>query len=329
MDSSSIMLSVQETTKFLIERDKYLIITHANPDGDTCGSAAALCVALRRMGKTAYILPNSTTTPRYLPFIQPYLTGPDMEEYINDPGTVVAVDVADTTLFSKEAEPFSSNVDLCIDHHPSNRHYAKYLLLDADSAAAGELMLDLICDIGIELDKELALPLYLAISTDTGCFRFSNTTSRTFRAAAQLLDTGIDFMDINTSFFDTKSMSRLLVEQKIIENIQYYNSGSIAIAFITEKLMSDIGAKEEDVENLSSFLRSIEGVEIGVLIRERENNTWKISVRTGPGASASKICMALGGGGHERAAGCTFVGTLENAISTILQSIETEILSNG
>jgi phosphoesterase RecJ-like protein len=329
MDKPSILLSVHQTSEFLIENDKYLIITHANPDGDTCGSAAALCAVLRRMGKTAYILPNSTITDRYQPFIKPYLTAPGMDDYINDPGTVVTVDVADTTLFAKEAGSLSSRVDLCIDHHPSNRHYAKYLLLDADAAAAGELILGLICDIGIELDKEIALPLYLAIATDTGCFRFSNTTSRTFRAAATLLDTGIDFMEINTAFFDTRSKTRLRVEQKLMENIMYFNNDSTALAVVTEKFMSDIGAKEEDVENLSSFLRSIEGIEIGVLIREREDGAWKISVRTGPAANASKICMALGGGGHERAAGCTYVGTLEGAVSAILRSIGTEIGANA
>ncbi|NLM61042.1 MAG: bifunctional oligoribonuclease/PAP phosphatase NrnA [Clostridiales bacterium] len=329
MDKSPTLLSVQQTSRYLIERDNYIIITHANPDGDTCGSAAALCAALRKLGKTAHVLPNSTITDRYHQYIRPYLIAEDMDASFYDTGTVVTVDVADTALFSKEAEPFSSRVDLCIDHHPSNRRYSKYLLLDADAAAAGELILDLICDIGIELDGEIALPLYLAIATDTGCFRFSNTTPRTFRAAARLLETGIDFMEINTSFFDTRSKTRLLIEQKIFENLRYYNNETTALAVLTKKLMSDIGAKEEDVENLSSFLRSIEGVNIGVLIRERENDTWKISVRTGPGANASNICMALGGGGHERAAGCTYTGTLEDAVSAILQSIETEIRSNA
>ena len=323
---AAVALSLSQTSHYLKNNDNYLIITHKNPDGDTCGSAAALCVVLRRMGKSAYILPNETATQRYLPYFEPYTPKQDISELFSDQCTVVTVDVADTSLLSLGAEPYAKIVDLCIDHHPSNRSYSKYLLLDSDAAATGEIILDIIRDLGMELDRELALPLYLAISTDTGCFRFSNTTSRTFRAAAELVETGIDFVDINTEFFDTKSKARLLLEQKVIEGIKYYDKTNTALAFITKNLISETGAKEEDIENFSSLLRSIEGVEIGAVFREIGENKWKISLRTGSGASASLICSALGGGGHERAAGCTYEGSLQNAVNAVIEAIEAEYL---
>lgn len=321
---ASEVLSLSQTISFLKSNDNFVIITHNNPDGDTCGSAAALCAMLRRIGKTAYVLPNETATERYLPYYQRYLPNQDVDELFSNPNTLVSVDVADTSLLSKEAQPFAESVDLCIDHHPSNRFYSKYLLLDSDASATGEVILDIIRDIGIELDQELALPLYLAISTDTGCFRYSNTTSRTFRAAAELVETGIDFLDINVRFFDTKSKARLLVEQRVMESIRYYDSRNTALAFITKELISETGAKEDDVENFSSILRSIEGVEIGVVLRELSEDKWKISLRTGNRVNASSICAALGGGGHERAAGCIYKGRLNDAVDAVIESIESE-----
>jgi len=314
------MLTIRETSAFLLGTDNILILTHQNPDGDTCGSAAALCVALRSLGKCCYIFPNSTVTNRYLPFIEKYLA----QDSAWQPETVVSVDVADTTLLTDESKRYSQDVALCIDHHPSNVLYAKYTLLDAEAAATGEIILDLVRDIGAEVTQDIALPLYLAIATDTGCFRFSNTTSRTFRAAADLLETGIDFVDINNRFFETKSKSRLLIEQRINENIRYFDNGRTAIAALTKQLINDTGAKEEDIENISSFLRSIEGVEIAVLLRERGDNLWKISVRTSSAANASAICSLLGGGGHARAAGCTYSGSYDEAVAAIIRSIETE-----
>lgn len=324
VSEASIVLSLSETSEFFKNNDNFLILTHKNPDGDTCGSAAALCAILRRVGKTAYILPNETATERYLPYYKPYLPSQDIDELLANPYTLVSVDIADTALLPKGTQRFAACVDLCIDHHPSNRYYSKYLYLDSDASATGEIILDLLKDLGVELDQELALPLYLAISTDTGCFRFSNTTSRTFRAAAELVETGIDFLDINVQFFDTKSKARLFLEQRVIEGIKYYEDSNTALAFITNKLISETGAKEEDIENFSSLLRSIEDVDIGVVLRELSEDRWKISVRTSDGVNASNICSALGGGGHERAAGCTYEGKLDDAVNSIIKAIESE-----
>lgn len=312
-------LTLTETVEFLSRSDDFLILTHVNPDGDTCGSAAALCAALRSIGKKAFILRNETITERYYPFVAQYLAEESFEA-----STVISVDIADVSLFTEASKKYMSRVDLCIDHHLSNKLYAANTLLDGKAAACGEIILRLVREMKAVLTQEIALPLYVAIATDTGCFRFSNTTADTFRAAADLLDCGIDFVDINTRFFDTKSRTRLLIEQKLSENMRYYNNGSIAIAFITSQMIEETGAKEDDVENISSLIRSIEGVDIGVLFRERGDHIWKISVRTNATANASQICAAFGGGGHARAAGCTLTGAIEEACAQVLQSIETE-----
>lgn len=325
------MLSVAEAAELLLLNDQFLIYTHANPDGDTCGSAAALCAALRMHGKYAYVSPNSTITDRYLPYIAAYLPA----EGTPAPSASISVDIADPSLFTEETKASAASILLCIDHHPSNKLFAANTLLQPKAAACGEIILDLVREMAVQhritpsgsgeaLTKEIALPLYLAIATDTGCFRFSNTTAGTLRAAADLLETGIDFIDINTRFFETKSRSRIQIERQLHDNLRYSDNGHIALAAISRQMVADTGAKEEDIENISSMIRSIEGVDIGILLRERGENVWKISVRTNETANASKICALLGGGGHARAAGCTVNGSEEEAAQAILHAIETE-----
>lgn len=311
-------MNTAETAALLRGWDRVLILTHKRPDGDTTGCAAGLCAALRRLGKTACVLPNADATPLLAPYLAPYLAPEGFA-----PDHVVAVDIASQGLFTQAEECYKGKVDLCIDHHPSNEFYAKETCLEADKAACGEIVFEIVRDLlgDAPLPAEIALPLYVAVSTDTGCFVYPSTTVNTHRVAAALMETGIDYAGVNKRHFLTKSFKRLKLESMLTESMELYDGGETAIAAVTVDMMRALDAREEDAENISSFAGQVEGVKTAVTIREQADGVCKLSLRTGGGLNASKVCALLGGGGHAFAAGCTVRGTAEDAKRAILEAI--------
>ena len=204
------MLTVCETAALLRTFDNVLILTHVRPDGDTVGCAAALCAGLRALGKTAYLLPNPELTKNSEPYFLPYAAP---EGFI--PGAVVSTDVATTALLPENARCWIGAIDLAIDHHPSFEHFGKANIVRPEAAACGELIYDILAALG-PITAEIALPLYVAVSTDTGCFAYANTTPRTHQVAAALMDTGIDYRTVNKVFFRTKSRKRMQLEGSML-----------------------------------------------------------------------------------------------------------------
>ena len=305
----------QQAAQFLHDHDGFLILTHRRPDGDTVGCAIALCKALRRLGKTAYVLPNPDATALFDPYWGDVLAPADFQ-----PDTVVSADVASESLFPSNAEAYKGKVDLCLDHHPSNTGFARYNCVEADKAACGELIYRVITQWS-PVDQETALPLYLAVSTDTGCFVYSNTTPHTHRVAAELMETGIDYAAVNKRHFRTKSYTRLRLESRMVETMDLHDGGKTAIAAISLQDMADFGATEEDVEDIAAVVGQLEGVHTAVTIRELKSGECKLSVRTAADLDASQVCALLGGGGHAAAAGCSVMGSVAQAKSAILNAI--------
>lgn len=309
-------LTNKETLRLLREQDNFLILNHRRPDGDAVGSAAALCMGLRGMGKTAYIWKNPQTTDRYRPYLK------DMErEDVPEGATIVSVDMATEGLLPLNGAMFQGKIQLAIDHHPSNDGYAALTRVEPRCAACGELLLELLKELG-PVTKEMAEALYLAISTDTGCFQYSNVTENTLRAAGELKALGADTYPINKIMFGTKSIARLRLEAALTEGARFYAGGKVAVTTITKELQESVGANEDDIDDISGFPRGIEGVEIGVMIRPAQEGGSKISLRTGESYNASDICAYLGGGGHAAAAGASVQGTVEEARERILEAIE-------
>lgn len=309
-------ITLEEAAARLKGWDQILILTHRRPDGDTVGCAAALCRALRRLGKTAHICPATGATHLFTPYLEGLLAP---EGYV--PQKVVSVDIAAVSLFTDAGRPWlERGVDLAIDHHPSQEFFAAETCLDAGRAACGELIYDIIRQWG-PVTQEEAIPLYVAISTDTGCFQYSNTTAATHRIVADLMETGIDTFALNKFHFRTKSWARLQVERLLVERMHRYDGGKIAVALVSLSLLDEAGATEEDMEDIAAFLGQIEGVETSVTIREKADHRCKLSVRTSGGLSANQVCALLGGGGHAAAAGCTVDGNLEEAETAILTAI--------
>jgi phosphoesterase RecJ-like protein len=310
-------MTINETAKLLDTWNNLYILTHQRPDGDTLGSAAALCEGLRSLGKTSYVLKNPDITERYLPFVSEYLwNGP-----IPDDAILVSVDVAQPSLLPKAYEAFSSRIALVIDHHETNSGFGAVSCVFPGCAATGEIIYDLLISMGVAITRTVAWPLYLALSTDTGCFRYSNVTPHTHRVAAALLETGIPFTDINQRMFEIQSLERIKVESLLLKTMELLDGGTIALCFLTLDVMELSGAHEDDVDNISSFPRKIAGVDIGVTLKEHKNDIWKISVRTSQRWPANQICARLGGGGHVRAAGCECRGSLKEVRQKMLDAV--------
>ena len=297
-------MNIKETAVWLKERDNYLILTHRRPDGDAHGSAAALCEGLRRLGKNAYILKNPETTDKYVKYVEKYWAE---EGYV--PENVVTVDMASEGLFCKGAEIYFGRTDLAIDHHPSNSGYAKHLLLNGERASCGEVIYELLCEMGVEIEPEIAAPMYVALSTDTGCFAFANTTANTFRVAGELTGTGLVFREINRELFRTKSKKRFVLEGMIMSGIEFYYGGKVSVITITKEMMDKTGCTENDMDDIAAMPGSIEGVICGITMRELSSTTdCKVSVRTSPAVDANALCGVLGGGGHAMASGASPAG---------------------
>ena len=303
-----------ECAQFLLHHDNFCILTHTRPDGDTIGSATALCVSLRQLGKNAYVLENEEASP----FLERCLLGLTVKE----PGendTLVCVDVASPHLLPGAHQKYLPRLALRIDHHFSAVSFTVEELVDSTSAACGEIIYDLITAMGAEMTKEIAWRLYIAISTDTGCFRYSNTTAHTYRVAAACADTGADLYPITQELFDTTSISELKLQNWMVEHAQFLCGGKAAVCAIPKSMEDNVS--KEDLEGISGFLRSIEGVKISATLREIEGSS-KVAIRAVPGFDASEVARQFGGGGHKGAAGATLAMPLNIAVDAVAGALK-------
>ena len=303
------MLTTIETANWLNAYNRYLIITHRRPDGDTVGCASALAQGLRERGKVAYVLYNPEITPRYQPFLDDYWAPEDFS-----PDKTITVDTASKDMFPINGAEYLDAVSLCIDHHASNTNFAEYACVDEARAACGELVYDILLSLGGKISEKTAERLYTAISTDTGCFAYANTSSDTLRIASELIKVGAPHTELNKMLFRTKTKSRMKIEGMILSGLGFYFDGAVSISTITRKMLDETSAVEDDIDDIASIPGSIEGVLVGITIREMTSeNDCKVSVRSSPMVSAADICARFGGGGHAMAAGFN----LKNSVAEI------------
>lgn len=306
-------MNYKSCADYLRKEDNYLILSHKNPDGDTMGSCAALCSALRRIGKTAYLYPNADVIKKMRPYVEKFYAGDDFAAE-----RIISVDVAAESLF---AAGFEGSVDLCIDHHPSNSRYAKKLLLKAEKASCGEIVMELVKQLCGDVTKEEADLLYIAVSTDTGCFMYANTRPDTHRAAAKLMEYGADCMVINQIFFKKKSAARLRLEGMVFSSMSFYRDGKIAVVKITRDMLNKAGATEDDLDDIAGLAGMAEKSLVNITIREKSDGSSKVSLRSGKEVNSSRICAVFGGGGHAMAAGCTISSAPDKAEKMLLEVI--------
>lgn len=304
-----------ECAQWLRAHDRYLILSHSRPDGDTVGSAAALCLGLRKAGKQAYVLENEDITEKYSDLFR-NLTISGAEKDM----TVVSVDVAAPHMLPKSARELLPRLELRIDHHFSfEAAFTPLSLVDANAAACGEIIHDILIEMGVALDQAIAEALYTAIATDTGCFRFANTTAHTHEVAADCAKTGLDLYPINQRLFDTNAISKLRLQGWIAENTRFFEGGRFAVCALPRAVEQALGVREDDMENLSGFTRSIAGVRMAATLREGADGRVKLSMRSVPGYDSSAVCEAFGGGGHKGASGATIDLPLEQAAQAVAE----------
>lgn len=305
-------LTKNETADFLLTHDNFTILSHHRPDGDTIGSTAALCRILRNMGKTAHVLENNQVTPRYR-WLHEGLTKPEAEAG----DTLITVDVASPGMLPEEYKKYLGNIALRIDHHGSATSFTDQELVEPEAAACGEIIYDLMMELWQDLDKDTADALYVAISTDTGCFRFSNTTDHTFLVAAACKAAGAEVYRLNQELFETVRLTKLKMQSWIVENMKLFREGKMALVAIPQSVEESIGVTEDDMENISNFPRNIAGVCMAATLRETKDGKTKLSVRATPEYDATKVTEKFGGGGHRGAAGASMAMTLEEAVSAV------------
>lgn len=312
-------ISLRDAADRLRKMEDVYILSHQSPDGDTLGSAAALCRALRSMGKRAQFFCSDEIPEKY-----DYLFE-NLEEQHFAPGNIVSVDIADVQLFGKRLSRYAERVDLCIDHHGSNTGYASDYVVCPEAAATTEMIYDIMQFLGVPIDTASASCIYTGISTDTGCFKYTNATPRTYRIAAEMMEKGVDAARINRLMFDVKSRARMEIERRVLDTMEFFLEDACAIICVTRKMVEESGAGEGDMDGLAAMPRQVEGVLVGITLREKEDSVFKISVRTTRKIDASAICVRFGGGGHPAAAGCVLQGDPQTVKQRLIEAVSEEM----
>ncbi|MDR3344009.1 MAG: bifunctional oligoribonuclease/PAP phosphatase NrnA [Oscillospiraceae bacterium] len=312
-------LNLLQTAAFLQGAEDILILTHANPDGDTLGSGFALLRGLRSMAKRVRLFCPDEIPPKFS-FMADGIKYADYE-----PKTIIAVDLADAKLLAHAQADFPI-IHLCIDHHGAGKPYAENAFVDPTAAAAAELIYDLLREINAPITPSIADCLYTGISTDTGCFRYSNTTARTLRIAAKLMEYGARAAELNRRYFETKRKTYFSLERMALENLHVHERGRYAVTALTRAMYDECGASEDEAEQIAAIPRQVEGVLVGATLKEKKSGGFKVSLRSYAPVDASAIARRLGGGGHARAAGCTIdTPLLEDAQATLLAAVKDEL----
>ena len=306
------MIDFKKLTDIIKSNQSFLITTHVNPDADAIGSEIAFHKILSKLGKKSKII-NHSSTPYNLKFLD---TDNVIEKYdevlhkslFNSSDVLVALDFnrSDRMVSMQKAFSESRMLKICIDHHQDHEDFVDFQFIDSDYAATGHILLDFIKRANmVGLTKDIAAPLYAAIMTDTGSFRFERTTAELHRSVAELLDTGIDPTGIYDQLYDESKLSKIKLLGKCLNSLKLISNDSIGYMILTQKDFNELNALESDTENFVNFIVSIEGVKLGLLFIELKNG-FKISFRSKGKIPANKLAGVFGGGGHTNAAGARF-----------------------
>lgn len=311
-------LDGKETYALLRSLRDVQILIHRSPDGDCIGGGYALYHLFRQLGIRSRVCCADSIPEMFRDITKDI----EFEDFV--PQVRISIDVADTKLFGdlpdddKQAE-----ILLCIDHHISNTHYAKYLHWNPHSAAACEVLFRLMQENDIPLTRELALCLYSGITTDTGCFQFSNADAAAFDAVAQIKAAYPDlpYAKLNREFFVLKSQGRIQLDSRLMQNVQLSEDGAVALIYLPYAWMQELNVSSDEVDGVANLPMQIIGVEIGIVCKQQQDGSYRISLRAGDHADVSKIARHFGGGGHIKASGCSiFEGEPEDVCKQLLDA---------
>lgn len=309
----------QQIVNALETSEKVVIFPHIIPDGDTVGSSAALYHALKQKGKDVYVLVEELV-PEYLQFLSKDFTQEIPSDYYSD--LCIALDCSDMGRIGQRSEVYSkSKTTINIDHHRTNTFFGDLNYVDDEASATGEVVFNYLKALNTQIDQFIAESLYTAISTDTGSFKYTNTSSNTHCVAAELLEKGVDLNHISVELYQNVRLEKIRLEAKVLDHLSIFCKGKAVAAFVSQEMLKEINAKMDETEGIIETLRNIQGVEIAVLFKEVNNKEIKVGLRAKRSADVSKIAMMFGGGGHVKAAGCSIYDNLENAQQLVKDAI--------
>ncbi len=324
------MINFEEVSQHILDSSKLLIVAHENPDCDAIGSTLALGLALTKIGKAVEMYNKDEL--HYLKFLPgSHLIKDSLDLIDSEVSTAIVLDCADTMRPGEDFANYTkkTRIDmLFIDHHKTNGLNGANIIVDPDASSTGILIYKLIKHMGIEIDKDIAENIFATIVGDTGSFRYSNTYSETFHIAGDLVSIGVDPEKISQKIFDTESVKKIKLKSMALGTLDLDESGKIAFIHVDKKMFDLTKTSRVDTEGLVNIPRSIEGVEVAVMLREEcinGNSDWKASLRSKEYVDVANIAKGYGGGGHKKAAGCRVAGSIKDAKSKLYSSIKKEL----
>ncbi len=313
------LINMCDACEFLKNCGNSVILIHQSPDGDCVGAGFALRAMLRKMGKKSRVECSDIIPSRY-DFLVKNAADIDDDDFEAD--TVISVDVADPQLLGSLREKYEGKVQLCIDHHVSNVSYAHKTLLYPEASATCEVIYNIAAELGIELNDHVAACIYTGMATDTGCFKYENTTPECHEITAKLMrNHKLKYSKINREMFDVKSVGRIKMESAVMELMEDYYDSRLTMICITADIMQKMGVDSNDLEGCANLPLQVEGVEVGIMLKEREPEVYKVSMRSANDVNVSEICQQLGGGGHAKAAGCLLKGTIDEVKKQLIETV--------
>ncbi len=298
--------------------DNFAVVSHINPDGDSIGSLAAMSALLAGLEKQHVVYLHDKVPDKYLFLLEGLPITRDMADV--KPGLLLALDCSDLSRLGKLQEREDDLFIINIDHHVSNTRYGRINLVDPVAAATGEIIYRLAVLLKAKIDQKVARALYTSISTDTGSFKYENTTGQTFQVMADLMQTGFHLREVSLRVFDETSLSSICLLREGLKSLGVSSDGKIASLTVTDETVAACEAMEEDLEGLINHAVNIRGVEVGLLFRQKEAGEIKVGFRS-KRVDVSKIAASFGGGGHAKAAGCSLDGNLEEARKQVMDRV--------
>jgi phosphoesterase RecJ-like protein len=318
------MSDLQAIVAALREHERFLVVTHENPDGDALGSLLAMTLGLRQLGKDAeMLLLGAAPLPAEYHFLQ-------LDGLLREPPAdtservLVAVDCAKADRIGPDLAPLESvQLILDIDHHHDNTRFGAINLIVSDASSTGEVLRDVLRELGVELTPEIAEPLYVALVTDTGRFQYSNTTPKSLRLAAELVEAGADVHAVFQEVYESVQFAKLKLLARALERAKVLEGGRIVVSYLLRNDFSEVGAAEPYSEGIIDYLRAVEGAELAALIREPPRDsgpTRRVSLRASiDELDVSQIARLFDGGGHRQAAGFSSEKSIDDITELIRQ----------
>jgi phosphoesterase RecJ-like protein len=311
-----------EIAEELRRRRRFVVTSHARPDGDAIGSSLAMAYALRDLGKEVRVVSRDAPPPPLRAF--PGVADIEVVTRVDDPGDAVIVmecgDLKRTGIDGLE-RGFVVN----IDHHPGNSMYGALNWFDLSAAACGEMVFDLVRALGVPLSPEIATHVYVAILTDTGSFHYSHITPRTFEICRLCMEAGVSPPAVARSIFDSNTLARLKVFGAVLDRMQLDPTGRIATLTVGDALLAETGGTSDDTEGLINLPLTVKDVLAVVFFKENGAGDWRVSLRSKGDIDIHAVAKAFGGGGHKNASGCSARGSLEELKALFERKIEAAI----